>query len=476
MRFAIYTYRLTCPEHLAASHRKKLLLTFATIGSISSILFLPLPSNVAVWPLAGLLAIVANICFGTSIVANNAYLPSLARESFEVVEARKKMFEAETSEDIVDEIINDVREQQAAEEDGLHAPLLAGEHPASLPSNASARLEYEHVLSLATARLSSLGIASGYTAGILLLLLTLVPVTLMKGSTFSLRIAIGASGIWWALFSIPAAIWLPGSRPHERTERIAIGKEICFAWARLGYMLRWKEIQSLRYTFVYLAAWFLLSDGYTTITSTSILFAKTTLHMPPSSLILIGVLAPTFGIIGSLIVPRVQHALKLTNLSVLVLLVIGVSFIPIYGCLGFIPVFRDGNVKFGGLTTPGEMFVLAAYFGSLYGAFQGYARAFFAELIPAGEEARWFALFSITDKVRFPRLVSAPQLTSTQSSSFLGPLVVGLIADFTGNIRYSFFFLVAMVWAAVPLLLVINVGKAKEDARLHSDKTLENGS
>ena len=38
--------------------------------------------------------------------------------------------------------------------------------------------------------------------------------------------------------------------------------------------------------------------------------------------------------------------------------------------------------------------------GFVYGAFQAYARAFYAELIPKGEEAKWYALFSITDKVR----------------------------------------------------------------------------
>lgn len=35
----------------------------------------------------------------------------------------------------------------------------------------------------------------------------------------------------------------------------------------------------------------------------------------------------------------------------------------------------------------------------MYGAFQGYARAFYAEIIPLGEETRWYALYSITDKV-----------------------------------------------------------------------------
>lgn len=68
--------------------------------------------------------------------------------------------------------------------------------------------------------------------------------------------------------------------------------------------------------------------------------------------------------------------------------------------------------------------------GFVYGAFQSYARAFYAELLPPGEEARWhvvfphyrvhthsntsdrYGLFSITDKVR-----SLP-LLCTISTSF----------------------------------------------------------
>jgi MFS transporter, UMF1 family len=82
------------------------------------------------------------------------------------------------------------------------------------------------------------------------------------------------------------------------------------------------------------------------------------------------------------------------------------SIIPAYACLGLVPLFERWGK--GGLTSPGEMFGLAIYFGvfgffgeqaeeklmnrvvgSVYGAFQSYARAFYAELIPPGEEARW---------------------------------------------------------------------------------------
>ena len=199
--------------------------------------------------------------------------------------------------------------------------------------------------------------------------------------------------------------------------------------------------------------------GFTTITSTALLFGKTSLHMTASQLILIGVLTPFAGIIGSLAWPRVQRRLGWTNRTMLVTQILLASFIPLYGCLGFLPIFEGpppapGTVeaqklRFGGLTRPEEMFVLAVYFGMVYGAFQGYARAFYAELIPPGEEARWYGLFSITDK----------------SSSFLGPLVVGIIADLTGNIRYSFFFLIVMVWIAVPPLLAVNVDQGRIDAK-----------
>ncbi|KAL9709021.1 Autophagy protein 22 [Leucoagaricus gongylophorus] len=169
--------------------------------------------------------------------------------------------------------------------------------------------------------------------------------------------------------------------------------------------------------------------------------------MPASSLILIGVITPTFGILGSLLWPQFQRKFSLSNLTILIILVLLASLIPLYICLGF--VTQNFSFHFGGLIAPGEMFGLAVIFGSVYGAFQGYARAFYAELIPRGEEARWYGLFSITDK----------------SSSFLGPLVVGLIGDLTGNIRYAFFFLAGIVWIAVPILWNVDVKEGRNDAR-----------
>ncbi|KAF9467609.1 autophagy-related protein 22-like protein [Collybia nuda] len=446
-------------------HRKRLLLAFALLGATAAIVFLVLPSSSPVWWLTAPLAVCANVGFGASVVAMNAYLPTLAKESPEVVEILDEIQSKHHSDSPSNAVGDDGEPQEHHEEttsdspDTQDEPLLP-----RIPSEEVVALKtrYDNALSRATSRISSLGIALGYGAGIVLLLVALVPVTKLQGSTFSLRLAIGLSGIWWAVFSIPAALWLPGSSSsnlHENTTWLdeaevdttewSFTREIVGAWKRLGSMLHWTEIKKLRNTFKYLAAWFLLSDGFTTITSTAMLFGKTSLNMKPSALIVMGVIVPTSGILGSLLWPVLQRRYGWTNLKVIVILVTMASAIPAYGCLGFLQVFQGDTTRFGGLTTQGEMFGLAVYFGSVYGAFQGYARAFYAELLPLGEEARWYGLFSITDK----------------SSSFLGPLIVGLIADMTGNIRYAFFFLVVMIWLAIPVLLSVDVERGRKDAQ-----------
>ncbi|KAF8552695.1 autophagy-type protein 22 [Imleria badia] len=433
--------------------RKPLLLTFALTGASAAISFLFLSSSSSLWILSAVFAVFANVGFGASVVAMNAYLPSLARDAPEVLEAQKQLDKTPGSPDrpvplSTSTIDLDADHALFSDPESVSAPLLGTTPP---DHQSPAQRAYVAALSRATSHISSQGIAAGYAAGILLLLLALVPVTQMHGSTFSLRLAIGLSGAWWMLFSIPAAIWLPGASATafrvDDEDKWTVRSEVGAAWTRLGVMLRWSQIKRLQHTFRYLAAWFLLSDGFTTITSTAILFGKTTLHMAPSSLVLIGAITPASGILGSLVFPALQRRFGWSNLYVLVLLVLLVSCIPAYGCLGFVPFVRRMHV--GGLTTPGEMFGLAVYFGFAYGAFQSYARATFAELIPPGEEARWYALFSITDK----------------SSSFVGPLIVGLIADSTGNIRYAFFFLVIMVWLAVPVLLHVDVEQGRIDAQ-----------
>ena len=209
--------------------------------------FFVLPSSSPVWPMSSLLAIISNVCFGASIVALNAYLPSLARNSEEVTKAAAALADAPQPTGLSEET-------EDSEDAGL---LVSGSPPALL----NAKVEYSKALTMATSRISSRGIATGYLAGILLLVIALVPVTMLKGSTLSLRLAIGMSGVWWGVFSLPAVMWLPSGSASALLEKRTVWRQLLSSWRRLGEMLRWEEIKKLRNTFQYLAAWFLLSDG-----------------------------------------------------------------------------------------------------------------------------------------------------------------------------------------------------------------------
>lgn len=253
-----------------APHRKRLLLSFALLGAIAATLFLALPSSSPIWYISALLAILANVGFGASVVAMNAYLPSLAKDSPEVVAVLQEIEQADEDHNNENE---NLEVQNARISERADEPLLP-----RAPEEQTSKLgkRYDNELSRATSRISSLGIALGYGAGICLLIVALIPVTMLHGSTFSLRLAIGLSGIWWAVFSIPAALWLPGAGTGAVAVddtpvwtdgadlvdgKWTVWREIAAAWRRLGGMLRWREIRRLRNTFKYLGAWFLLSDG-----------------------------------------------------------------------------------------------------------------------------------------------------------------------------------------------------------------------
>ncbi|KAG9312456.1 autophagy-related protein 22-like protein [Chiua virens] len=410
-----------------ATGRKPLLFTFAFTGAITAICFIFLPSTSPVWILCALLTICPTVCFGVSIVAMNAYLPSLARESPEVLEAKRELGNLTVVEPF------------------LQIPDPFSTLPSRTPpsprrdSDPADQKTYVRTLALATSRISSRGIASGYLAGIIVLVLTLIPVSRLHSSTYALRLAISLSGAWWLLFSIPAAIWLPGPSActivKEGTWRVPSEIRAAVDATRGDAPLVGNEAAATHVS---------------TITSTAILFAKTTLHMPATSLVILGAITPAAGVVGALVCPALQRRCGWSNHTMLLSLTLLVSVIPVYGTLGFVPYFREKRA--GGLQNATEMFIVGGYF--VYGAVQSYARATFAALIPPGEEARWYGLFSIADK----------------SGSFIGPLIVGLIADNTGNIRYGFFYLVGMIALAVPVLVSVDVERGRVSAKTYSEE------
>ena len=97
------------------------------------------------------------------------------------------------------ELLNEARERVKVAKLGGSSISERGE---ASRAYATAAEDYSTARALATSRISSTAIASGYASGIAALVLLVIPVTLLGGSLFSLRLAIGGSGLAWGLGTI----------------------------------------------------------------------------------------------------------------------------------------------------------------------------------------------------------------------------------------------------------------------------------
>jgi UMF1 family MFS transporter len=435
----------------AADHgrfRKTFLLWFAFIGSIATMLFLPVVPKV--YLLGAVLAIIANTCFGASFVLLNSFLPLLVRFHPTVKYADSTTSYADEEEE--EEQEGDIETEEDDERGGdtpTQENVIRGAHYANalgqreglldevadattalLPSTPSAadltipRAKSSSApsveLALAT-KISSYGIAIGYIAALLVQTVGILVVITFQSSNFGLRLVLFIIGAWWFTFTLPTARWLrprPGPPLHIGAQTSNAGT----VWAYFTYS--WKSLgrtathaRHLKDVLLFLAAWFLLSDSIATVSGTAVLFAKTTLGMSYAMLALINVIATIFGVLGAFLWARLSAFFRFSPIQTILLCILLFEVIPIYGLLGYIPAVQ--RLGYLGLQQQWEMYPLGAVYGFVLGGLSSYCRALFGELIPPGYEAAFYALYAITDK----------------GSSIFGPAIVGAITDRYGEIR-----------------------------------------
>lgn len=451
--FAMYTFSISVLIQAlviismsgAADHghyRKTFLVIFATMGSIATMCFLPTVPQVIL--LGSVFAIVANTCFGAGGVLLNSFLPLLVRHHPEL---QLEEPAADNSFEYEEEQADGASADDSRLIDSTSALLPTSEPLMKVYSPSIASVTSEELR--LSARISSYGVGIGYLASLIVQALAITIVKLMGSTLFSLRLVVFVIGAWWLLFTIPAAFWLrprPGPPLHldPNMSKLSSGLAyIVYSWKSLGKSLF--HARQLRDVVLFLAAWFLLSDGIATISGTAILFAKTSLEMKPAALALINIVVTLSGIIGAFAWSKLSSVMSLKPIQTIFLCICILELIPMYGLLGYLPPVKA--LGYLGLQQPWEMYPLGAIYGFVLGGISSFCRSLFGELIPPGFEAAFYALYAITDK----------------GSSVFGPAVVGAIIDATGEIRPAFWFLVALIGLPLPIMLLVNVERGKRD-------------
>ena len=243
----------------AADHgrfRKTFLLAFAFTGATATALFIGVVPKV--YLLGALFAIIANTCFGASFVLLNSFLPLLVRHDPSIERSRQGNSRQSSDSDYVEQDDH----AMASSTSGL-IPRDPAHHAATgqvLPELISPELKL-------STKISSTGIGVGYIAGLLVQVVAVGLVVVTGSTLFSLRLVLLLVGLWWFVFSIPAAIWLrprPGPPlPNGLTGRYTWVSYVTYAWKALfrtiGHARKLKDIV------IFLCAWFLLSDSIATV-------------------------------------------------------------------------------------------------------------------------------------------------------------------------------------------------------------------
>ena len=457
--FAMYTFSLSVLVQAlliismsgAADHgnyRKRLLLSFAFTGAIATMLFITVVPKIYLF--AALLAIIANTCFGASFVLLNSFLPLLVRHHPSTQDTGLS-----DSLEYPQIIVHGVGDQNDEMEDIAESHLQDSTDVLLPPSHSDQTTPYSTSLAFASpelrlsTKISSYGIGIGYIAAVVVQTIAILIIVVTGSTTFSLRLVLFFVGLWWFVFTIPAALWLR-PRPGPPIPFSANGRQrrdwanyVAYAWRSLGRTI--VRARRLKDVVLFLSAWFLLSDGIATISGTAVLFAKTELKMEPAALALINVIVTLSGVLGAFTWSRLSRLFNARPSQTIVACICLFEIIPIYGLLGYIPAIQ--RLGFLGLQQKWEMYPLGAVYGFILGGISSYCRSVFGELIPPGFEAAFYALYAITDK----------------GSSVFGPAIVGLITDRYGDIRPAFVFLAILIFVPLPLMMLVDVERGKRE-------------
>lgn len=404
-----------------------------------------------VFVLGSILTVVGVTCLGSSFVVLNSFLPVLVANDPSIEDASAQHANGESEE------LPHLNAQ--GQYDNPPSPSVDDDFENDTPSGpdlgAKSQAPVSPELQLST-RISSKGVGLGYCAAVvvqcmsILMLFIMSKTSISKASaTLPLRFVLLLVGVWWFTFTMVCRRWLrnrPGppleTTTHRKRWRIFL-QQVGFSWRSL-----WKTIKvavKMREVLVFLVAWFLLSDAVATVSGTAILFARKELELSTTSVGLLSITAMTSGMFGAFFWPVFSRRFGLKSNHTIILCIALFELIPLYGMLAYIPLFKKWGVF--GLQQPWEIYPLAFIHGIVSGGFSSYCRSFFGLLIPPGSEAAFYALYAATDK----------------GSSFIGPAIVGVLIDATGQVRSGFVFIAILIVLPIPLIWMVNVEKGRRD-------------
>lgn len=278
-------------------------------------------------------------------------------------------------------------------------------------------------------KVSSIGWAIGYIGGGIILLINILLYSnaenLNISGTYAIRICLFSAGFWWAVFTL-----IPMKLLKDRKNSQIQGDQSVFIGGIKGLISSTKDIIRHPQTILFLIAYLFYNDGIQAVIAVSGQFAKFEIGMDIGSITKIILMVQFVAFFGSLLFMFVAQKTD-TKSSIIISLIIWIAVI--FYCFYF-------------LKTEFEFFILAMVIALVLGGSQALSRSLFSNLIPKGQEARYFSFYEVSDR----------------GTSWLGPFLFGFGLQLTHSYRYAILSLMVFFVVGLILLLFLNQKKGME--------------
>ncbi|GAV19340.1 MFS transporter, UMF1 family [Mariprofundus micogutta] len=271
-------------------------------------------------------------------------------------------------------------------------------------------------------RVSALGYALGYIGGGILFAVNVVMTLhpdwfLLADKVEAVRWSFLTVAIWWALFTIPVALFVQEAGETGRKGLLASAKA---GFHQLGDTLH--HLRSLRQVWLFLIAYFLYIDGVNTVAHMAVDYG---LSLEFNSDVLIAALLMTQFIAFPAALAAGWLGGKFGAKRVIIVSI----------CIYALACIWSSTMQ-----NENDFYWLAAAIGLVMGGIQALSRSMYARLIPKGQAAEFFGFFNMLGKF----------------ATVFGPLLMGVASVLSGSARFSILVIVVLFAAGAIVLYYVD--------------------
>ncbi|GAB2739020.1 MFS transporter [Amycolatopsis magusensis] len=243
--------------------------------------------------------------------------------------------------------------------------------------------------------------------------------------SMAVRICFLTTGLWWAAFTLIPVLWLRETPPVHREPD---GRSVLTAgFAELRHTFR--SAKAFPLTLAFLGSYLIYTDGISTVVTISAQYGKEELKHPTEVLIVTILVIQFVAYFGGM-----AHGLLARRIGAKKTIIVSLAaWIVVLGGAYFV---QAGQAL--------QFYLVAVGIGLVLGGTNALSRSLFSQMIPAGKEAQYYALYEVGER----------------GTSWLGPLVFAAVGQATGSFRLGVLALVAFFVVGIVLVALIPVRRA----------------